>query len=246
MAVVYTRVIVVMVSVLLLSWGSFANFNPAYAKTSEDTLRNLVDDIDLDIGKQPGKPLADKLEAAKNKLLDAIDELEKDPPDVTASIANISEAQQIIQTAIDDDGFSPIIGKILIKALEKLNDKLDKKVSVCHIPSDNPRNAHTLSISKNALQAHLDHGDELGECFVHVPHDDDDVKKIKDTNKKKNMKNTELKAKLKAFNELKMKFKNEFKEIKKEFKSFFPSNSLWIFCFNLTNNLHLNQKFCVS
>jgi len=218
MAVVYTRVIVVMVSVLLLSWGSFANFNPAFAKTSEDTLRNLVDDIDLEIGKQLGTPLADKLEAAKNKLLDAIDELEKDPPDVTASKANISEAQQIIQTAIDDDGFSPIIGKNMIKALEKLKDKLDIKVSVCHIPPGNPENAHTLSISENALQSHLDHGDELGECFVHVPHDDDDVKKIKDTKKRKNMKKAEFKEKRKAFNELNKKFKNEFKEIKKEYK----------------------------
>ena len=73
MTVVYTRVIVVMVSVLLLSWGSFANFNPAFAATPED------------------------------------------------------------------------------------------KLSVCHIPPDNPENVQTLSIPENALQDHLDHGDVLVE-----------------------------------------------------------------------------------
>lgn len=44
------------------------------------------------------------------------------------------------------------------------DDKGDKdddkdKVSVCH-------KGHTLSISRNALQAHLNHGDTLGPCNV--------------------------------------------------------------------------------
>ena len=34
---------------------------------------------------------------------------------------------------------------------------------------------HTITISENALQAHLAHGDTLGPCPVGtVPHDDDD------------------------------------------------------------------------
>jgi len=40
----------------------------------------------------------------------------------------------------------------------------EKKVLVCHIPPGNPESAHTLSISKNALQDHLDNVDVLGEC----------------------------------------------------------------------------------
>jgi hypothetical protein len=38
------------------------------------------------------------------------------------------------------------------------------KVKVCHIPPGNEENFHTITISANALQSHLDHGDFLGEC----------------------------------------------------------------------------------
>lgn len=40
----------------------------------------------------------------------------------------------------------------------------DAKVDVCHIPPGNPENAHTITISENALAAHLEHGDRLGPC----------------------------------------------------------------------------------
>jgi hypothetical protein len=38
------------------------------------------------------------------------------------------------------------------------------KVDVCHIPPGNPENAHTITISENALDSHLEHGDYLGAC----------------------------------------------------------------------------------
>ncbi len=38
------------------------------------------------------------------------------------------------------------------------------KVDVCHIPPGNPDNAHTITISEDALSAHLDHGDHVGAC----------------------------------------------------------------------------------
>ena len=38
------------------------------------------------------------------------------------------------------------------------------KVDVCHIPPGNPDNAHTITISENALSAHLEHGDRVGAC----------------------------------------------------------------------------------
>lgn len=38
------------------------------------------------------------------------------------------------------------------------------KVKVCHIPPGNPSNWHTITISENALQAHLAHGDLPGAC----------------------------------------------------------------------------------
>ena len=38
------------------------------------------------------------------------------------------------------------------------------KVVICHMPTGNPENSHTIKVSENALQAHLDHGDSIGEC----------------------------------------------------------------------------------
>ncbi len=38
------------------------------------------------------------------------------------------------------------------------------KVTICHIPPGNPANAHTITISANALAAHMAHGDTTGIC----------------------------------------------------------------------------------
>lgn len=41
----------------------------------------------------------------------------------------------------------------------------NNKVQVCHFPPGNPDNFHTITISENALSAHLGHGDVAGSCF---------------------------------------------------------------------------------
>jgi len=38
------------------------------------------------------------------------------------------------------------------------------KTYVCHIPPGNPANAHTIHIGNPAVDAHLAHGDSLGQC----------------------------------------------------------------------------------
>ena len=38
------------------------------------------------------------------------------------------------------------------------------KVEICHIPPGNPENFHTITISENAVEAHLAHGDLAGAC----------------------------------------------------------------------------------
>ena len=38
------------------------------------------------------------------------------------------------------------------------------KITICHVPPGNPANHHTIEVSQNALQAHLDHGDFIGWC----------------------------------------------------------------------------------
>lgn len=49
---------------------------------------------------------------------------------------------------------------------DDFEEKIDEKdrVTICHIPPGNPAAKHTLTISKNALNAHLAHGDVLGTC----------------------------------------------------------------------------------
>ena len=39
----------------------------------------------------------------------------------------------------------------------------DGKVTLCHIPTSNSENAHTIRVSENTVPAHLAHGDYLGE-----------------------------------------------------------------------------------
>ena len=38
------------------------------------------------------------------------------------------------------------------------------KVDVCHVPDDNPDNAHTISVPEGVLEEHLAHGDSEGAC----------------------------------------------------------------------------------
>jgi hypothetical protein len=50
---------------------------------------------------------------------------------------------------------------------EEISEK--DRVTVCHLPPGNPEGRHSLVISKNALAAHLAHGDVLGSCEVQTP-----------------------------------------------------------------------------
>lgn len=47
-----------------------------------------------------------------------------------------------------------------------------EKVAICHIPSGDPDNAHTIVIARAAVQAHLDHGDTEGPCEGGYQQDD--------------------------------------------------------------------------
>lgn len=45
--------------------------------------------------------------------------------------------------------------------------KDQKKVTICHNPSsENSNNGVTINVSENALQAHLNHGDQRGNCNI--------------------------------------------------------------------------------
>lgn len=50
------------------------------------------------------------------------------------------------------------------------------KVTICHIPPGNPDNAHAITVSVNAIPAHMAHGDAMGDCNCEgeeCPDDDD-------------------------------------------------------------------------
>ena len=48
------------------------------------------------------------------------------------------------------------------------------KVTICHVPPGNPDNAHTISVSPNAANAHLGHGDFCGPCEAAMCSEDAD------------------------------------------------------------------------
>lgn len=56
-----------------------------------------------------------------------------------------------------------------------------EKVAICHIPSGNPDNAHTIVIARAAVQAHLDRGDTQGPCEGGDLQDDDNATSTPDT-----------------------------------------------------------------
>ena len=62
-------------------------------------------------------------------------------------------------------GLLVCIGLFAIVGTENSVAKPDK-VTICHIPPGNPDNAHDITVSMNAVPAHLAHGDILGGCEV--------------------------------------------------------------------------------
>ncbi|MFD2161368.1 hypothetical protein ACFSJU_03135 [Paradesertivirga mongoliensis] len=46
------------------------------------------------------------------------------------------------------------------------NPKNSKKVTICHNPTGDSNNGVTIRVSENALQAHRNHGDQIGECNI--------------------------------------------------------------------------------
>lgn len=63
-------------------------------------------------------------------------------------------------------GAGPQGGTVTLSFLDPDDDELSRHVTICHIPPGNPGNAHTITIGRPALRAHLAHGDD--------DHDDDD------------------------------------------------------------------------
>ena len=55
-----------------------------------------------------------------------------------------------------------ILGLVALPLMAAATPAPDKKVEICHSTGDG--DFHTVEVSRNALQAHLDHGDPEGAC----------------------------------------------------------------------------------
>ncbi len=51
-----------------------------------------------------------------------------------------------------------------VLAQDNGNGQGNEKIVICHFPPGNPENCQTITISPNALDAHLAHGDYIGPC----------------------------------------------------------------------------------
>lgn len=62
--------------------------------------------------------------------------------------------------------YGPLAVRMNFPTQASVRAQLDQGwVTICHIPPGNPANAHTITISVNALPAHLAHGDYVGSCM---------------------------------------------------------------------------------
>lgn len=40
----------------------------------------------------------------------------------------------------------------------------EDQVTICHVPPGNPANQHTITVGASAVDAHMAHGDYMGDC----------------------------------------------------------------------------------
>lgn len=61
---------------------------------------------------------------------------------------------------------------------------VDSKTTLCHVPPGNPSKAHTITVSSSAVDAHMAHGDYIGECLTADNSDSDESKQPKEKGNK--------------------------------------------------------------
>ncbi len=82
----------------------------------------------------------------------------------------LNEGNYSSMLSITLDGQKKEVNGPEFEVLKKSDKPKDNKIKICHIPSKNEGNAHTIEIDKNALDPHLSHGDYLGECNEQTNH----------------------------------------------------------------------------
>ena len=90
------------------------------AQDVENSVDNLIDDLQFIVASNPGTPLADKLEDAIAKLDDAAAELDKTPPDNQAALGSIEGAVGDIEAAVSSGLLDPEQGGQLMDQLAEV------------------------------------------------------------------------------------------------------------------------------
>ena len=144
---------------------------------SDDVLEVVVDDKDLDVS-----PAADTVQVVVTSTSDPTGltalTLTETGPSTGIFSANVTLAAATNElqaangdtiTASYDDAFdgegndpAPVDASLDILASDE--EEEEEKVTICHLPGGNPGNQHTITVGAPATDAHLAHGDSLGEC----------------------------------------------------------------------------------
>jgi parallel beta-helix repeat protein len=123
--------------------------------TLEQGLRNLIKELNEIIENNPGTPLADKIEDARDKVVCALEELEKSPPDNQAVVGNLEGAVGDIEAAVKDDLLDLADGIYLIDQAVRVA----RQLAVNAIMDAIERGGDPDSITE--AQGYLDEGDVL-------------------------------------------------------------------------------------
>ena len=99
--------------------------------TQENTENNFPTDLDGTVkyfddlvNNNIDTPIADKAEDVRNKLLTAVDELSKSPPDISSAQGNIEGAEGDLQAMIDDGLIDPANGAALMTLFSDISSQL--------------------------------------------------------------------------------------------------------------------------
>jgi hypothetical protein len=89
--------------------------------TNLDGVVKYFDDL---VNDNMDTPIADKAEDVRNKLITAVDELSKSPPDISAAQGNIEGAEGDLQAMISDGLMGPANGAALITIFRDISGNL--------------------------------------------------------------------------------------------------------------------------
>ncbi len=92
---------------------------------------------------------------------------------ITATEDNVGTSVVVTATVTDANGCTGS-GSVTVSFVDARCGHNNDKVLVCHLPPDNPANAHTICVGASAVADHLSHGDYLGECSGSGKTDEDD------------------------------------------------------------------------